>query len=209
MNNKNSAFSFLIWGLLGLVILGVVVYFIQTERNRAHLPVYGIVGDFTLTNQHQQPFSASSMLGKVWVADVIFTRCPGPCPKMTERMNELASAFKGNDKVGFVTITTDPLFDGSRVLKEYARRFGAEDKPWNFLTGEKQEVTRVAVESLKMVSLDKPLSEQENVNDLFIHTTQFVLVDKKGRIRGVYESLEPGFHAKMTQAINSLLKERI
>jgi protein SCO1/2 len=199
----------LIWGCLFLVIAGIVLLYVRGDRSRVNLPVYTAVQPFTLTNQLGAPFSSASLLGKVWLADVIFTRCGGPCPKMTEKMANLAQQYRGNDQVAFATISTDPAFDTPKVLADYSKRFGADPAQWHFLTGSKDAIQQAAADSLKMAAVEKAAADQEAPNDLFIHTTVFVLVDKKGQIRGTFESLEPEFEKTINRAIQTLLRERI
>jgi protein SCO1/2 len=93
-------------------------------------------------------------------------------------------------------------------MKRYSERFAADASRWQFLTGPKAEILRnLASGSLKLAAVDKEPGERENDHDLFIHSTTFVLVDKHGRIRGYYESLEPGFQEKAREDIRSLLRE--
>lgn len=208
MNEGSRGLRMLVWAILGLVMLAILVVFINTEGNRSKLPQFGTVQPFTLTNQLGETVTLQTLRGKVWVADIIFARCPGPCPKMTEEMAELQNAFETNQPLRFVTLTTDPMNDTVSTLKEYAEKFSADPARWHFLTGPRREiVANLAVGSLKMATVEKDKTLQENENDLFIHTTTFAVVDKTGKIRGFHESLEPGFQEKIRADIKSLLAE--
>ena len=208
MNEGSRGLRMLVWAILGLVMLGILVVFINTQGNRSKLPQFGMVQPFTLTNQLGETVTLQTLRGKVWVADIIFARCPGPCPKMTEEMAKLQSAFDTNQPLRFVTLTTDPENDTVSTLKEYAEKFSADPTRWHFLTGPKREIlANLAAGSLKLSAVEKDQTLQENENDLFIHTTMFVVVDKTGKIRGYYESLEPGFQEKIRADIKSLLRE--
>src|SRR6266487_6271797 len=88
----------------------------RAERTRA-LPVYGKIADFTLTNQNDQAVSLTNLRGQVWVADVIFTRCAGPCLKMSRQMKDLQDALPAKSQFKLVTLTTDPDFDTPSVLR--------------------------------------------------------------------------------------------
>lgn len=156
------------------------------------LPVYGTVEDFNLTNQNAQPVSLESLRGHVWVADVIFTRCPGPCLKMTRQMKELEQALPRNTNTRLVTLTTDPDFDSPAVLKTYAQRFGADFRHWMFLTGTKKQIVDLAIDSLKLTALEKKPEDRTSPNDLFVHSTIFVLVDKHAQLRGVFQTTGEG-----------------
>src|SRR5687768_6157553 len=178
-------------------MLGVLAAFINSSGHRSKLPVLGSVKPFTLTNQLGEVVTLQNLKGKVWVADVIFARCPGPCPKMTQEMAKLQNSFGGDLPLRFVTLTTDPENDTTKTLKEYAEKFSADPARWFFLTGPKSEIlANLAIGSLKLSAVEKDPELQENENDLFIHTTMFVLVDKGGKLRGFYESLEPGLDRK-------------
>jgi len=152
------------------------------------LPVIGTLDDFTMTNQSGQTVRRADLLGKVWVADVIFTRCPGPCARMTARMADLQASIPAKWPVKLVSLTTDPEYDTPEVLGRYAAGFHADPRRWDFLHGEKPDIAGLAVKGLKLVVLDKE-EERESVNDLFIHSTTLALVDKHGRLRGSFESL--------------------
>ena len=123
-------------------------------------------------------------------------------------MSKLQNAVPPNPALAFVTLTTDPAYDTPAVLKKYGEKFQADFSRWMFLTGTKPEIKNLAAGSLKLATEDKNPSERQNENDLFIHSTIFVLVDKTGAMRNVYESLDdPGFQEKIRADIQSLLRE--
>ena len=209
MSGGSKRLQMVVWGVLGAVLIVIGALFVASLRKGASLPSYGQVQPFTLTNQLGETITLQSLKGKAWVADVIFARCPGPCPKMTAEMTTLQNAFSADQPLRFVTLTTDPEHDTADKLKEYAQRFSADPERWFFLTGPKREIlANLAVGSLKLSAVEKDPEFQENENDLFIHTTMFVLVDKAGKIRGFYESLEPGFQEKIQADMRSLLAEK-
>ena len=196
------------WTLLVGVILYMCVVFVREQARKSNLPVIGQVEPFTLTNQLGDQVTLADLKGKVWVTDIIFTRCMGPCPKMTEKMSELQQKFSGEKDLRLVTLTTDPDHDSPAILKSYAEKFQNDPSRWFFVTGPKPEIKQLAKGSLKLAAEEKSKEEQENPNDLFIHNTVFMLVDKHGRMRGqAYESLEPNFHEKIQQDIRALLRE--
>lgn len=193
MQTNPQAKSPLMWvGLAFTAILLLLIFLVLSlqmhSKRGTPLPVYGQVADFTLTNQNGQRVSLANLRGQVWVADVIFTRCAGPCLKMSRQMKDLQQSLPGNSPLKLVTLTTDPDFDTPPVLKNYAQRFGADTNRWIFLTGTKKEVMDVAVGSLKLTALEKKPEERETPVDLFIHSTIFVLIDKQGQLRGIFET---------------------
>jgi protein SCO1/2 len=181
------------------------------QASRA-LPVYFQVSDFTLTNQNNQPVSVADLKGKVWVADIVFTRCTGPCPKITRAMKQLQDALPANSQAKLVTLTSDPEYDTPAVLRAWADRFGADSNRWMFLTGTKKQIVSAAVDSLKFIVQDKEAKDREDQNDLFIHSTVFILIDRQGRFRGSYETYGEGVDfnktkADLVEAIGTLERE--
>ncbi len=209
MNSTFKRTQFLVWGLLLLVILVIVGVFISSKLSSSGKPlfIYSQVGDFSLTNQFNGPTSLNNFRGQIWIADVIFTRCPLQCIRMTKRMHELQEALPQDKPIKMVSITADPQFDTPEVLKNYAQQYGADQKRWDFLTGPKAEINRLAVTGLKLVVYEKKPEEREIPADLFLHSTKFVLVDGQGRIRGWFDADKPESKSEIVRAVKMLLKE--
>ena len=213
MTPPSRSLQWLVWGVLLLIVLAIGGAFIQSKRQSAEvaepsLPVISQLKDFSLTNQLGQSISLAHLRGKVWVADIIFTRCPGPCATMTRHLAGLQSALSDNPQVQLVTLTTDPEFDTPAVLKDYAGRFGAQPDRWHFLSGTKLQIARLAIDDLKLTAIENKPEDRKASDDLFVHSTIFVLVDRQGRLRGAFESLEPGFQPRILKAIDRLLQEK-
>ena len=204
--NSSRRLEFIVWGALILTVLGIAGAFVykRFQSPALALPVIAPVGNFSLTNQHGKAVSAPDFRGNVWVANIIFTRCAGPCPLMTKAMKELQEAT--DPRVRLVTLTTDPSNDTPEVLKQYGEKYGADFKRWSFLTGAKDELARLAVNGLKLVAQEKPAAERENPVDLFIHSTLFVVIDGKGDLRAAFELDDPALKLKIEEATRSLLK---
>lgn len=198
-----------------LLLLAALLASLKVKRARgqssAPLPVISQVAPFTLTNQLGKAVTLRDLQGHVWVADIIFTRCAGPCPRMTRQMSLLQAALPTNSPTRLVTLTTDPKFDTPEVLHAYGKRFGADENRWMFLTGTAESIAKVAIDSLKLTAIEKKPEEQQSPEDLFIHSTIFVLVDRQGRLRGVFETDVPeGFdrvRERILQAIRRLERE--
>ena len=212
MESYSRAVRGIVWGGLAVVILAVLFAFIreQSAPGFSHaesglatrdLPVISQLSDFTLTNQLAEPVGLTKFANKVWFADIIFTRCPGPCPVMTKRMAELQEHFASERDVAFAG------HDTPKVMQGFAERFGANAERWQFLTGDKPEIVRLAVDGMKLIAREKPSGEQSTPEDLFIHATIFVVIDRQGRLRGVFESMEDGWKEKAISIANSLLLE--
>ncbi|MSU20275.1 MAG: SCO family protein [Pedosphaera sp.] len=210
MNSTSRKVQWTVWGGLALIILTIGVVFLSTQIKAriSPLPILGRVTDFHLTNQLGGVVSLATLRGKVWVADIIFTRCPGPCREMTRRMKELHAALPASERLKLITLTTDPGFDTPTVLKSYGEQFGAPSDRWWFLTGAKDEIARLAIDGLKLTALEKTPEVRTNANDLFIHSTYFIVVDQSGRLRTVIEAMNLGAQKEAVQAIVGLLGEK-
>jgi protein SCO1 len=181
--------------LCGILLLWLLFLQMQrTTRNqqRLNLPVMRQVADFTLTNQNGRAVTLADLRGKVWLADIIFTTCPGPCRQMTREMKDIQDALPPGREPKLISLTTFPQMDTPPILKAYGERFGADFNRWSFLTGTKAEIAQLATNSLGLVAAPKDRSAQESPYDLFIHSTYFVLMDRQSRMRAVYQTVGDG-----------------
>ncbi|HEX9048088.1 MAG TPA: SCO family protein [Verrucomicrobiae bacterium] len=198
-----------------LLTLAFLLWFLQTLRlvHQQPLHVIGPVADFTLTNQENRVTTLADLTNHVWVADIIFTRCAGPCPRMTAQMKSVESLLPADNPARLVTLTTDPDYDTPEVLKRYGDRFKADYGRWTFLTGSKSQIANLAADSLKLSAQPIKPEDRRNDADLFIHTTIFVVVDKHARLRGFFETGGEGVdwtnsvQPKLLQAVHQLEKE--
>jgi cytochrome oxidase Cu insertion factor (SCO1/SenC/PrrC family) len=174
----------------GLAALSFLLWLFAAARNfgEVPLPVIGPVADFSLTNQTGTATSLAALTNHVWVADIVFTRCAGPCPRMTGQMRSLEQHLPADSAARLVTLTTDPDYDSPTVLTRYGEHFGADFSRWTFLTGSKAQIAALASDSLKLSAVPVKPEERLNAADLFIHTTIFVIVDKHARLRGSFET---------------------
>lgn len=166
--------------------------------SKSKLPDLGTVPAFELIRETGAPFqSEASLKGQVWIADFIFTNCPGPCPRMTQHMKRMQNELTGIDRLKFVSITVDPARDTPEALAAYGKRFGADPARWYFLTGAPAALHHLSKDVFKLGDIAPDLE----------HSTRFVLVDKAGRIRGYYASSEPSFTVKLMEDAKRLVKE--
>jgi protein SCO1/2 len=156
------------------------------------LPVLFNTPRFSLTDQDGKPFDSDQLKGQVWVAAYIFTNCPGACPMMTQKMAKLQDAVPSKD-VKLVSFTVDPDRDTPEVLKQYAKRFKADESRWHFLTGDKAAILQTAA-GLKLTAV--PAEGDRPIN----HDEHFLLVDRTGHVRGVY-------HSKDDEAMKQLARD--
>jgi protein SCO1 len=215
---SRRAVSPMVWVGLGITLavlllaLLLTVLKVRSAAPAPALPVLGAVAPFTLTNQENHLVTQADLFGEVWIADIIFTRCAGPCLRMSQQMKKLHSELGAQTKVKLVSLTTDPEFDTPEVLKKYGARFDADPNRWTFLTGTKGQIADLAIGSLKLTAIEKRPEEKENPDDLFIHSTIFVVVDKKLRLRGVFETEGEGISTeearkRILEAVKKLGKE--
>lgn len=160
----------------------------------APLPMLGEVPQFQLTLQTDQPFDSHLLDGHIWVANFIYTTCDGPCPMMSHQMRGIQNSTQSTPEVKLVSFTVDPAHDTPPVLAKYATHFKADPARWYFLTGEMERLNELGVKNFKINNVDGSLS----------HSTRFVLVDGKRRIRGYYLSNDDGFPKKLLHDIRQL-----
>jgi protein SCO1/2 len=146
----------------------------------SNLRDYGKVADFTMTDSTGQIFHSEVLTGKVWIVDFIYTNCPAECPLMTSKMHSIAKQLIGKQDVQLVSISVDPARDTPPVLQEFAQRYDAPTDQWTFLTGTPQSIHQVAYLTFHVGDAIGKIE----------HSTKFVLVDKRGHIRGYYSIFE-------------------
>ena len=163
---------------------------------------YGSVPPFQLTNQDGKPFGSSNLAGKIWIADFIYSTCPGPCPMISTRMSEMQKPLEKTD-VHFVSFTVDPDKDTPERLREYASQLHAASDRWDFLTGPKSEIYNLSLNGFKLAAAAR---SSENPEPL--HSTRMILVDRHGQIRGYYDAVTADAITKLLGDTNHLLKEQ-
>jgi protein SCO1/2 len=140
------------------------------------------VADFKLINQNGDTITQDNYAGKIYVTDFFFTRCMTICPIMTNNIWKLQEVFKDDNDIRFLSLSVTPVIDSVSVLKEYAISKGVIDAKWNITTGDKKHIYELARKSYFAV-----LEEGDGGLQDFIHTENFILVDKKKQIRGFYD----------------------
>jgi len=161
------------------------------------LPALGQVPQFQLLLPDGQPFDSRLLDGHIWVANFIYTTCPGPCPMMSHQMRGIQNSTGGTPEVKLVSFTVDPAHDTPPVLARYAAFFKADTNRWYFLTGEMERLNLLGLNTFKLNSVDGSLS----------HSTRFVLVDRRRQIRGYYLSSDEAFPGNLLHDIRQLQRE--
>ena len=167
-----------------------------------HITKDHTIADFKLTNQRGETITNKNYKDKIYVADFFFTRCQTICIAMAYNMSELQDFYKNDVDIMFLSHSVTPVIDSVTVLKEYADRKGVLDGKWNVTTGSKKHIYELARKSYFAV-----LDEGNGDENDFIHTEQFVLVDKDKRIRGYYDGTEKEDMVKLKKDIVFLKEE--
>lgn len=165
--------------------------------NRGHR-----ISDFRLTNQNGKIITQDDFENKIYIADFFFTRCQTICPIMAINMAELQAHYKNDSDIKFLSHSVTPIIDSVPVLRKYADKNTAIDGKWEITTGDKKHIYELARKSYFAV-----LDEGDGGEQDFIHTEQFVLVDKKKQIRGFYDGTDKAEMQRIFKDIAILKKE--
>lgn len=154
---------------------------------------------FALTDQNDQPFTDRDLQGHPYIADFVFTQCAGPCPLITGKMAQLQKMV--NPAVHLVSFSVDPQNDTPAALKEYAAKFNVDPARWHFLTG-KPEAVYAVTKGMKISA------QAADAQSPIIHSTQLMLIDGEGQVRGIYgtgEHADPDTLNRLTRDADSLV----
>ena len=160
------------------------------------------IADFKLINQNGDTITQDNYKGKIYVADFFFTRCQTICPIMSTNMGDLQDFYLKDTAVMLLSHSVTPIIDSISVLRAYADKRGIMDTKWNLVTGDKKHIYELARKSYFAV-----LDEGDGGAQDFIHTEQFILVDRKKQIRGFYDGTNKDEIQRIIEDIEILKKE--
>jgi cytochrome oxidase Cu insertion factor (SCO1/SenC/PrrC family) len=209
---------------------------IVAESAPRPLEVYFEVPRFSLIDQNRQRITREDLLGRVWIANFIFTSCRTTCPRQSATMAQLQRDLAPGPDLRLVSITVDPDHDTPEVLTAYAKHFHADPQHWLFLTGEEKAIYSLALKGFRLsatrvqASEDSPIEQAfastppaplqsqpqaglrtagitDDSRDDLVHDARFALVDRKARIRGYYSGLDAEAVARLRRDVRALLKE--
>ncbi|MBL4624761.1 MAG: SCO family protein [Flavobacteriales bacterium] len=160
------------------------------------------IASFSLIDQEGETVTEKDFEGKIYVADFFFTTCQSICPKMSGQMQRLAEEFADDNDLKFISHTVYPEVDSVPLLKAYADEYGANRDKWELVTGDKKQIYDLARKSYFAVTTEGDGGEGD-----FIHTENFVLVDKEKRLRGFYDGTNPKEIDQLIEDINILKNE--
>ncbi len=182
MPARTRALVLIIFGIPFALGMAIVSYWFVSTRveKKILLPTFGSVPQFSLVSEQGDRVSAGILIGKVTIADFIFTQCAGACPVMSSKMAELQRDFISDRRTQFLSFSVDPENDTPDVLRQYAGQYGAVKGKWLFLTGGREAIARLTRDGFHL-GLDV------EGDSAIIHSQKFVLIDHEGAIRGYYD----------------------
>ena len=205
---------------INLIYIFIVLFISCNQDSNKQLPIYNpvdfnpklvdksvrnitenhTVSDFNLINQNGTIITSKDYENKIYVVDFFFTSCPSICPIMTNNMLKIQDEFINNDDIMLLSMSVTPEIDNVEVLKEYAIEKGVIDSKWNITTGQKKHIYELARKSYFAV-----VEQGDGGLQDFIHTPNFILVDTKKQIRGIYDGTEENQISRLINDINVLI----
>jgi protein SCO1 len=202
-----------------VLILTVSFFFSCNHEEKKQLPVYNpvdfkeklvdksvrnisknhTVANFSLINQNGINITNKDYENKIYVVDFFFTSCPTICPIMTSNMAKIQDEFINNDDIMLLSMSVTPEVDNVKVLKQYAIEKGVNDSKWNITTGPKKHIYELARKSYFAV-----VEQGDGGLQDFIHTPNFILIDTKKQIRGIYDGTDENEILRLVEDIKIL-----
>jgi cytochrome oxidase Cu insertion factor (SCO1/SenC/PrrC family) len=164
---------------------------------------YGSVPQFWLVERSGKTTTLADLRGSIWIADFIYTTCQDTCPMQTAEMAQLQEQWKDRAGLKLVSFSVDPEKDTTTVLSRYAERYKADAQRWLFLTGAKEEISRLVQEGFRLSAVALP--GDGNVGSVIMHSPRFVLIDKQAQIRGYYDSRDPEAIQRLKNDVATLI----
>ncbi len=161
------------------------------------------IPEFSLTNQLGNTVTNKTFTNKIFIADFFFTSCPGICPKMTDNMFKIQEEFKNDSEILLLSHSVTPSIDSVSVLKTYADNHNVENNKWHLVTGSKEQIYDLG---RNHYFVENDLGVTKSIDD-FLHTENFLLIDKNKHIRGIYNGLNRASVAQLITDIKALKKE--
>lgn len=178
------------------------LYEVNVDGKKRMDTIYHTLPEFSLINQDSSLVTLKTFEGKVFVADFFFTTCRTICPKMSTSLKYVQDRFKDVNAVAYISHTVNPDYDSVPVMANYASQVHANTANWYFVTGNKKQIYDLAIEGYLL-----PVAEDPRADGGFLHSEQFVLIDKEKRIRGFYDGTQMAEMKRLIEDINVLLAE--
>lgn len=174
------------------------------EPSDKTLDTFHRISPFSLTNQDGELVTEETFEGKIYVTDFFFTICPGICPKMMANMWDVQNEFLNDDDILLLSHSVTPERDSVSVLKKYAKEKGIISNKWHLITGAQNDIYKLG---RKDYFVEEDLGIEKEIDE-FLHTENFVLIDKERHIRGIYNGLNKTSVQQLIADIKLLKKEK-
>jgi protein SCO1/2 len=192
----------------GFIVMLLAFYFFLfngTDNWKSKLPVISYAKPFSLTNQDGDTVTQSNTQGKVYIANYFFVTCTGICPVMNSNVHDVYNGLADIGDLMILSHTCQPEVDSVPLLKHYADSIGVDTKRWQFLTGNKLDLYKLARDSYK---IDDPQNNVGSIEDQFLHSQFLALVDRNGQVRGVYDGLKKKEVAQLLEDYREVYAEQ-
>ncbi|MBK9285194.1 MAG: SCO family protein [Sphingobacteriaceae bacterium] len=196
--------------ILNISTLIIAIFFLACGKSKEKkvLPVFGAkyvqqddtvfhtIKNFSFTNQFNEAVTEQTVKNKIYVANFFFATCQSICPEMSKNLIDVQKAFANDDSVLILSHSVNPMHDSVEVLEAYANTYGALKNKWHLLTGDKKDIYALAANGYMVNAF-----EDDGSPEGFLHSEMFLLIDKKGRIRGMYDGTD---HAEVLKLISDI-----
>jgi protein SCO1 len=189
---------------IGFFVVLTLVFYLAIAKSIKKNDTISVVQPFSFRNQDSKQVTDKDMEGKVYVAEFFFTTCTGICPRMNNNMRRVYDRFKDEKDFRILSYTCDPERDSVTQLKKYADSMKVNTAKWIFLTGRKDSLYSLARNSY---TIDDPANNLNSIEDQFIHSQLWALVNKRGEVKKIYDGLKSDEVDAMMKQIKKLLKE--
>lgn len=202
--SKKSWFYIIFFSALVIGFYFLITSLVPEFSKRTVAPV-SYVRPFAFTNQDGKTITNKDVQGKVYVAEYFFTTCTAICPRMNKNMKEVYERFKDENEFLILSHTCDPEQDSAAQLKKYASSLGVNTNRWIFLTGRKDSLYNMARVSY---NIDDPANNLKDINDQFLHSQLWALVNRHGDVTGIYDGLKQNEIKQLVHDIEKELKQK-
>jgi protein SCO1/2 len=165
------------------------------------------IADFTFVNQYADTITQASVENQIYVANYFFTTCGSICPIMNNQMKRVHDEFLNDDWFRLLSHTVWPEGDSIQRLYDYSVSYDVKPEKWWFMTGSKEELYSMARQSYLVVPDVNDTNYVHGDESDFIHTENFVLIDPKHQIRGMYDGTSPDEVSNLIKDIYDLKRE--
>ncbi len=192
------------WIYLGFFAVLVIGFFLVVKDWLVRKDTISVVQPFSFLNQDGKRFTNADVDGKVYVAEYFFTTCPGICPTMNNNMRQVYEKYKNDKDFMILSHTCDPERDSVQRLKHYSDSMKVDTNRWVFLTGRKDSLYTMARISY---TIDDPANNLRSIDDDFLHTQFWALVNQHGQVKNIYDGLKEKEIREMMDEIDKLLNK--